>query len=172
MIAPILYFVKIYHMWPRTVLSMLLLAGGLSACSPQSPSSPAGSIPATTAGAGTPATGTPAAGMASATAELGARIYNGNCVPCHQQNGAGIPGVYPGMAGSPVVVGDPDALALWVIKGQRPASMPAGRYSTQMFQFGWLKPADAAALFSFLRSNFGNSAPPVDAAAVAKALGP
>jgi hypothetical protein len=40
-----------------------------------------------------------------------------------------------------------------------------------MLQFGWMKPADAAALFSFLRSNFGNSAAPVDAAAMAKALG-
>jgi hypothetical protein len=50
--------------------------------------------------------------------------------------------------------------------------MPAGRYSTQMLQFGWMKPADAAALLSYLRSNFGNSAGPVDAATVAKALGP
>jgi len=34
-----------------------------------------------------------------------------------------------------------------------------------------MKPADAAALFSYLRSNFGNSATPVDAVAVAQALG-
>jgi hypothetical protein len=50
--------------------------------------------------------------------------------------------------------------------------MPAGRYSTQMLQFGWMKPADAAALFSYLRSHFGNSAAPVDAETVTKALGP
>ena len=49
--------------------------------------------------------------------------------------------------------------------------MPAGRYSTQMLQFGWLKPVDAAALFTYLRSNLGNSAAPVDAETVAKALG-
>ena len=107
----------------------------------------------------------------SSTAQLGERIYNGNCVPCHQQTGAGIPGVYPTLVGSPVVLGDPGELALWVLKGQRPPSMPAGRFPTQMLQFGWMKPADAAALFTYLRSNFGNSAPPVDAAAVAKALG-
>jgi mono/diheme cytochrome c family protein len=104
-------------------------------------------------------------------AQAGERIYSGNCVPCHQQGGAGIPGVYPSLAASPVVLGDPDELALWVIKGQRPASMRAGRYATQMLQFGWMKPADAAALFTYLRSSFGNSAPPVDAATVAKALG-
>jgi mono/diheme cytochrome c family protein len=104
-------------------------------------------------------------------AQAGQRIYSGSCVPCHQQNGTGIPGVYPSLAGSPVVVGDPTDLALWVIKGQRPASMPQGRYATQMLQFGWMKPADAAALFTYLRSNFGNSAPPVDGATVATALG-
>ena len=79
--------------------------------------------------------------------------------------------MYPGLGGSPVVNGDPATLSLWVIKGQRPASMPTGRYSTQMMLFGWMKPADAAALFSYLRSSFGNSAPPVDAATVARALG-
>lgn len=70
-----------------------------------------------------------------------------------------------------MVLGDPAPLARWVIKGQRPASMPLGRYPTQMLQFGWLKAADAAALFTYLRSSFGNSAPPVDASVVVKALG-
>jgi len=78
--------------------------------------------------------------------------------------------VYPSLTASPVVLGDPAELARWVVKGQRPASMPAGRYSTQMLQFGWMQSADAAALLSYVRSNFGNSAPPVDAAAVAHAL--
>ena len=124
-----------------------------------------GSMPAATAASA-------GAGNAGpSTAEVGARLYNGNCVPCHQQTGVGIAGVYPSLAGSPVVLGDPAQLALWVVKGQRPPSMPAGRYPTQMLQFGWMKPADAAALFSYVRSNFGNSAAPVDAAAVAKALG-
>lgn len=146
-------------MSPRNVWSLLLLAGVLCACSPQSPSTALAPAPAI------------AVSSASSTTDVGARIYNGNCVPCHQQNGAGIPGVYPSLAGSSVVAGAPLALAQWVIKGQRPASMPAGRYSTQMLQFGWLKPADAAALFSYLRSSFGNSAPPIDAATVAKAIG-
>ncbi len=116
--------------------------------------------------------GCPAQHSDTAAADRGARIYGGNCVACHQQSGMGIPGVYPSLAGSPVVTGDPSELALWVIKGQRPRSLPVGRFPTQMLQFGWMKPADAAALFSYLRSNFGNSAPPVDAATVAKALGP
>jgi mono/diheme cytochrome c family protein len=154
-------------MWTRSVLSILVLGSALAACTAKSPGAPHAAPGAPTSSADA-AIG---AGQATPSVEVGERIYNGNCVPCHQQNGMGIPGVYPSLAGSPVVRGDPAELALWVLKGQRPASMPLGRYSTQMLQFGWMKPADAAALFSYLRSNFGNSAPPVAAAAVAKALG-
>ena len=151
----------------RDVLPLCVLAGVLAACSPNGSGEPQGTTPVPGSGIGA------TAGNAGPTAEqIGERIYSGNCVPCHQQNGAGIPGVYPSLAGSAVVTGDPVELARWVMRGQRPHSMPAGRYSTQMLQFGWMKPADAAALFSYLRSNFGNSAPPVDAAAVAKALAP
>ena len=122
----------------------------LAACSPQ---------------AGTTAS---APGVA-APADLGARLYNQNCVPCHREDGVGVPTVYPSLARSPVVQGDPTQLAQWVLSGKRPASMPAGRYSTQMLLFGWMKDPDAAALLTYVRSNFGNDAPPVDAATVAKA---
>jgi mono/diheme cytochrome c family protein len=103
-------------------------------------------------------------------ADAGARIYNGNCIPCHQPDARGIPGVYPSLVGSPVVLGDPSALALWVVKGRRPPSMPAGRYPTAMMQFGWMNAQDAAALLTYLRSSHGNEAPPVDASLVAHAL--
>jgi mono/diheme cytochrome c family protein len=105
------------------------------------------------------------------TAQKGTRLYNGNCIACHQQDGRGVPGVYPSLVGSPVLLGDEKELALWVIKGQRPPSMPAGRYPTVMVKFGWMKPDDAAALFTYLRSGFGNAAPPVDPTTVAQALG-
>jgi mono/diheme cytochrome c family protein len=100
----------------------------------------------------------------------GAHLYEANCAACHQQDARGVPGVYPSLVGSPVVLGDATALARWVIAGQRPPSLPAARFPTHMPQFGWLKPGAAAALFTFLRSDFGNSAPPVTAASVADAL--
>jgi mono/diheme cytochrome c family protein len=152
----------------RNVLIILMFATALAACSPKKkpgqPQASSGPLTATAAAADSSDAG-------ASAAQAGARIYSGNCVPCHQQTGMGIAGVYPSLAGSPIVLGDPAQLALWVIKGQRPSSMPAGRYPTQMLQFGWMKPADAAALLSYLRSNFGNSAAPVDAATVARALG-
>jgi mono/diheme cytochrome c family protein len=145
-------------MMTRNVLAMLLLAWAMAGCSAKTSNAPAAD----------PGAQAPSAEAATA----GERIFNGNCVACHQLGGMGIPGVYPSLAASPVVLGDPAELARWVIRGQRPPAMPVGRYPTQMLQFGWLKPADAASLFTYLRSHFGNSAAPVDAVTVAKALGP
>ena len=123
--------------------ALLALAGALAGCSPA---------------------------VTPAPARVGADLYNGNCVACHQQDAHGIPGVYPSLTGSPVVLGDPAAFALWVVKGRRPQSMPAGRYGTAMPQFGWMKEADVAALLTYLRTNFGNSAAPVAPASLSQVL--
>ena len=130
-------------------LGLLLSAG---ACSQQSGQSPAAS----------------AAGAADA-ADRGAALYGQNCVPCHHENGEGVPKVFPSLSASPAVVGDPIELAQWVLSQKRPASIPAGRYPTQMLLFGWMSDADAAAVLTYIRSHFGNSAAPVDAATIAKA---
>jgi mono/diheme cytochrome c family protein len=113
----------------------------------------------------------PGAGQAGIDApkNRGAELYTQNCLPCHRENGEGVPNVYPSLAASPAVLGDPVELAQWILSQKRPASIPAGRYPTQMLLFGWMKDADAAALLTYIRSNFGNSAAPVDAATVAKA---
>jgi aldose sugar dehydrogenase len=130
-------------------LALLLLAAGCSQSSP------------------------PVAGRDSSPApgpaDRGAILYMQNCVPCHRENGEGVPTVYPSLAGSAAVTGDPTELAQWVLSQKRPATIPAGRYSTQMLLFGWMKDEDAAALLSYIRSHFGNSAPPIDAATIAKA---
>ena len=114
----------------------------------------------------------PPAAVGLDEAEKGARIYAANCAACHGQDARGITGVYPSLVGSPVLLGAPKALSLWVARGQRPPSMPAGRYRAVMTRFGWLKPADAAAIFTYLRSHFGNAAPAVDLKTVAEALRP
>ncbi len=127
----------------------LALALGLAGCSGQSSS--------------------PATASSEAPADVGATLYGQNCLPCHRDDGKGVPSVYPSLAGSPVVNGDPVELAQWVLLGLRPKSMPAGRYPTQMLLFGWMKDQDAAALLTYIRSHFGNSAARVDAVTVAGA---
>jgi alcohol dehydrogenase (quinone), cytochrome c subunit len=109
------------------------------------------------------------AASAKAVAVRGAEIYAQNCLACHREKGEGVPSVYPSLAASPAVQGDPIELTQWILSQKRPASIPAGRYATQMLLFGWMKDADAAALLTYIRSNFGNAAPPVDAATVARA---
>jgi mono/diheme cytochrome c family protein len=107
---------------------------------------------------------------APVAAEQGAQLFDRNCVACHQQDARGIPGVYPSLVGSPVLLGEPRALSRWVVQGRRPATLPQGRYSTVMVKFDWMKPSDAAALLTYVRTHFGNSAPPIDAPSVAQAL--
>lgn len=109
------------------------------------------------------------AGAAADPADRGAVLYMQNCVSCHREKGEGVPNVYPSLAGSAAVTGDPQELAQWVLSQKRPATIPAGRYPTQMLLFGWMKDEDAAALLTYIRSNFGNSAPPVDGATIAQA---
>jgi mono/diheme cytochrome c family protein len=136
---------------------LVSLLGSLAGCSPAPP--PGGAaISAAPRTAGAPSKARTAAGL-----------FEGNCSPCHQETGEGISGVYPSLAGSPTVLGDPGALARWILKGQRAPTMPTGSYSTAMPKFGWLTDADAAALLTYLRSSFGNQAPPVDATTVASA---
>jgi len=129
-------------------LGLLLVVG---ACSQPSGQNPAAS-----------ATG-------AADADRGAALYGQNCVPCHHDNGEGVPKVFPSLSGSPAVVGDPVELAQWILSQKRPASIPSGRYPTQMLLFGWMSAADAAAVLTYIRSHFGNSAAAVDAATIAKA---
>ncbi len=101
-------------------------------------------------------------------ADRGAALYAQNCVPCHRENGEGVPKVFPSLSGSPAVLGDPVELAQWVLSQKRPASIPVGRYPTQMLLFGWMSNEDAAAVLTYIRSHFGNTAPAVDAALIAK----
>jgi mono/diheme cytochrome c family protein len=145
---------------------------GVTNAAVMDPGGTAGNAGVANAGGTESRSGTGSTNGALATRALarGAALFANNCTACHQENARGIPGVYPSLVGSPVVLGDPQTFVRWVVGGRRAPSMAAERYTTSMPQFGWMKAADAAALLTYLRSSFGNSAPPVDAAAVAGAL--
>jgi len=115
-----------------------------------------------------PGLSAPAGSGADRGADRGAALYAQNCVPCHRDNGEGVPRVFPSLSGSPAVLGNPVELAQWVLSQKRPASIPAGRYPTQMLLFGWMSNEDAAAVLTYIRSHFGNTAAPVTPALIAK----
>jgi mono/diheme cytochrome c family protein len=108
-------------------------------------------------------------GGQSAAPSRGARLYANNCLACHQKDGTGVPGVQPPLAATPVPVGDPRELLGWVLFGERPASLPRGRYAGVMPQFGYLSDDDLATLLTYVRSSFGNRASAVTPAMVAEA---
>ena len=90
----------------------------------------------------------------------GAQVYAANCVACHQANGAGLPGVFPPLAGAEwVLAADkiPVNILLHGVTGKLTVKDVA--YSGQMPAFkDKLNDAEIAAVLDYVRSNFGNSA--------------
>jgi mono/diheme cytochrome c family protein len=101
--------------------------------------------------------GKPAGGGGGAD---GAQIYGANCVACHQANGAGLPGVFPPLAGSEwVMAADkvPVNILLHGITAKLTVNNTA--YNGQMPAFkDKLNDAEIAAVLSYVRASFGNSA--------------
>jgi mono/diheme cytochrome c family protein len=98
----------------------------------------------------------------------GARAYLDNCAACHRPDGKGYAGVFPALAGNPVVrTIDPSSSISIILNGSvtpRTASAPA-RFS--MPQFAWrLSDRDVADVVTFIRASWGNDASPVDSTEV------
>jgi len=100
----------------------------------------------------------------------GAKVYTKSCVPCHQPNGAGLPGAFPPLAGSDWVAGDDRVLAAIVLHGLGgPITVNGAPYNSVMPPWGpMLKDGEIAAVLSFVRSSWGNNAPAVEVATVSK----
>ncbi|MYM22631.1 c-type cytochrome [Duganella sp. FT135W] len=98
----------------------------------------------------------------------GAQVYAANCVACHQATGAGLPGVFPPLAGSEwVLAADklPVNILLHGITGK--LTVKDSAYNGQMPAFkDKLSDAEIAAVLNYVRSNFGNGAGKITAAIV------
>jgi mono/diheme cytochrome c family protein len=101
----------------------------------------------------------------------GGQIYTANCQACHQANGQGLPGVFPPLAGSPWVTGNPSVLKQILLHGLTgPIEVSGTTYNGAMPAFGkQLSDEEIAAVATHIRSQWGNSAPAVDAPSVAAA---
>lgn len=99
----------------------------------------------------------------------GAAVFASRCVACHQASGAGLPGVFPPLAGSEWVIGKETTLAALVLHGASGAMTVKGAtYNGVMPAFGaQLQDAELAAVLSYIRSQWGNGAAPVSADTVA-----
>ena len=80
--------------------------------------------------------------------ELGAQVYMASCAACHQPTGLGLPGVFPALKGSPIVLGD--------IKGHIDILIH-GSPGTAMQSFAkQLSIKQLAAVITYKRNSWGN----------------
>ncbi|MCL1056554.1 cytochrome c oxidase subunit II [Shewanella gelidimarina] len=92
----------------------------------------------------------------------GEQIYLARCAACHQPNGAGLPGVFPSLIGSPITTGPVDAHVDIVVNGKPGTAMQA--FAKQ------LTATEIAAVVTFERNAWGNdSGDTVQAADVSSA---
>jgi mono/diheme cytochrome c family protein len=109
---------------------------------------------------------------------VGARLFSQNCAACHQPTGLGIPGTYPPLAGSEFVNGKEDRVIRIVTYGlQGPLEVEGKTFGVaQMPAFGpgggyrWDEKKIAAVL-TYVRASFGNTAPPVTPEKVKEVMG-
>lgn len=101
--------------------------------------------------------------------KTGAEVY-ATCAACHQANGQGVPGAFPPLAGSEWVTGKPDIPIAIVLHGmQGPMTVKGQKYNSVMAPWGTTFNDDqVAAVVTYIRSQWGNKAPAVTKADVAR----
>ncbi|MEX0449887.1 cytochrome c [Spiribacter sp. 221] len=107
---------------------------------------------------------------ASSLVSAGATIFAANCATCHQANGSGISEAVPPLVDSRYVTGAADTpvqILLHGIKG--PIEVAGNQYDGRMPRFGeTLTDSEIAAVVSYIRQQWGNSAAFVEPAFVAE----
>ena len=100
---------------------------------------------------------------ARAQLEAGARLYTAHCVECHGVTGKGLPPHYPPLAGNRALLMDEAVNPIRVVLNGGFAPGTAGNprpYGMPPFSHK-LNDNEVAAVVSYLRSDWGNNAPPV-----------
>jgi mono/diheme cytochrome c family protein len=95
--------------------------------------------------------------------ENGRQLYTATCGGCHQPHGLGLDGVAPPLADSEWVVGSVDRLARIAINGVRgPIQVGDKRYGLDMPSMGVMNDEQLAAIFTYIRREWGHTAAPVE----------
>jgi mono/diheme cytochrome c family protein len=113
-------------------------------------------------------TGSAGGSATSGGAAAGAAVFTANCSGCHGANGQGQAGVFPPLAGNPVVVGDKTKVITILNNGLNGSIQVNGAtYNGQMPAWkGNLTPAQIADVITYIRSAWGNKGDAVTAAEV------
>jgi|SRR5690554_363298 len=98
----------------------------------------------------------------------GGAIFTNTCSACHQASGKGIPGAFPPLQDSEWVIKDP-AFAIAIVHDglEGPITVAGNNFQGVMPEFGSsLSSQELAAVLTYIRSEWGNSAAEVSAAEV------
>ncbi len=103
--------------------------------------------------------------------ERGQALFTDQCAACHMHDGAGLPGVFPALMDSSAIQAlEPATVVRIVLEGASVPARTGQRAFIAMPAFGWkLGDAEIADVVTYIRNAWGNRAPLVDAALVAKA---
>ena len=122
-----------------------------------------------------PETGGAAAGPAAPLDPkvVGKRLFTQNCAVCHQGSGMGVAGQFPPLVGSEWVVGgdwvgDNHLVKVLLAGMQGPVQVKGQSYNNAMPPWAQLKDSDIAGILTYIRSEWGNNAPPITEEFVAK----
>lgn len=115
---------------------------------------------------------TKSAAPAATQVSAGERAYQQRCASCHLLNGQGTPGVFPPLDGSEYVTGNMAAPIRILLHGiQGPITVKGAEYNSMMPAYGIsiaMSDEEAAAVLTYIRTSWGNTASVVTAADIAK----
>ena len=90
------------------------------------------------------------------------------CQTCHQENGEGLPNLYPPLAGSEIINGDPTVPIAIILHGlQGEITVKGQKFNNVMAPWASLSDAQIAAILTYERSSWGNASSAVTAEQVA-----
>ncbi len=94
----------------------------------------------------------------------GKLLYGAKCAACHQATGLGVAGVFPPLAAAGWVTGDEKVLINILLHGINGAIIVNGNtYTGAMPAWKSLSDDELAAVLTYIRSDWGNAAPPIKA---------
>jgi mono/diheme cytochrome c family protein len=100
----------------------------------------------------------------------GERLYKGACIACHEFDGSGAPRIYPPLPGNAnLQSADPTSTLRIILDGAQTVTTPRAPNTGSMPAYAAMSDQQIAAVATFIRNAWGNAAPAVTAAHVAKA---
>jgi nitrite reductase (NO-forming) len=101
--------------------------------------------------------------------EAGSALYKGTCSVCHQDDGAGLPNVFPPLAKSDYLMSNPQRAIEVVLNGlSGPVTVNGSTYNSVMPPMSQLNDDEIANILTYAMNNWGNKGSAITAEQVAK----